>query len=120
MSQIVEAATKTFTAGGALSQFARVKLSSGVLAAAGVGASDDGVEIGVVEYPTFASGDVATVRLRSSMGTTKMIAAGAIAAGVAVYGAASGKISTTVSGGITGISMEAAGADGDVIEVLRF
>lgn len=120
MSQIVEVPCKTFTAGAALSKFSRVKLSSGVLVAAGVGASDDLLEIGVVEDATFASGDIVRVRLRSAQGTTKMIAAAAIGAGVAVYGAASGQISTTASGGAIGISMEAATAANDVIEVLRY
>ncbi len=120
MSQVVETAKKTFTAGAAIAKFARVKLSSGVLAAAGVGASDETLEIGVLEDATFTSGDIATVRLRSSQGTTKMIASAAIAAGVAVYGAASGKIATTASGTAIGVSMEAATADGDVIEVMRY
>lgn len=50
-------------------------------------------------------------------GTLKMVASAAITAGAAVYQAASGKISSTVSGAFLGFAREAATADGDVIEV---
>lgn len=120
MSQFVSTPTRTFTAGAAIAKHLRVKISSGVLAAAGVGASDDTVEIGTLLDASFASGDVRAVHLRNSGGTTKMVAAAAITAGAAVYGAASGKISSTSSGTAIGIAMEAAGADNDIIEVLRY
>lgn len=120
MSQYISGNQRTFTAGAALTKYTRVKLSSGLLVAAGVGASDDTLEIGTILDASFASGDVRPVHLRSAAGTTKMIAAAAISAGVAVYGAASGQISTTVSGSPIGISLEAATAANDVIEVLRY
>jgi hypothetical protein len=97
-----------------------VKLSAGVLAAAGVGASDETLEVGTMDVPAFASGDKVAVVLRNCEGTCFMVASAAISAGVAVYGAASGKIATTVSGTAIGISMEAAAADGDLIEVERY
>lgn len=120
MSQFVETPTKTFTAGAAISQFARVKIASGVLAVAVAGTTDDGVEIGTLEAESFASGDVRPVRLRSAQGSCKMIASGAITKGVAVYGAAAGKVSASVSGNPIGIALETTTADGDIVEVLRY
>ena len=49
-----------------------------------------------------------------------LTARGHFATSVAVYGAASGQISTTVSGAALGVSLEAAAAANDVIEVLRY
>lgn len=115
MSQYVDGNIKNFTAGAAIAQHLRVKLSAGVLAAAG--AAD--VEIGTITDASFASGDIRGVRLRSASGTGKMVAAAAITAGVIVYGAAGGKISATAGGVPLGIALEAASADNDVIEVLR-
>lgn len=121
MSQIRTDRCAPFTAGAALSENLRVKLSSGLLQLAGVGASDETLEIGtIVEGKSFASGDRTTVALRSAQGTTKMVASAAIGQGVAVYGAANGKIATTVSGAAIGVSLEAATADGDFIEVMRY
>ena len=47
-----------------------------------------------------------------------MVANTAIASGALVYGAASGKISAVANENQVGIAMEAAAADGDVIEVM--
>ncbi|MEK6799843.1 MAG: hypothetical protein AABZ12_12830 [Planctomycetota bacterium] len=120
MSQYTEGNTKTFTAGAAIGQHLRVKLSSGKLAVAVAGVTDEPLEIGTMVNASFADLDLSAVRLRNAAGTCKMIAAGAVGAGVAVYGAAAGKISTTASGAALGISMEAAAADGDIIEVQRY
>lgn len=120
MSQNVETACKTFVAGVAIARFLRVKLSAGKLAVAVAGVTDEQIEIGTIDEAAFADLDVRPVRLRSAQGTAKMVANAAIAAGVAVYGAAAGKISTTASGLAIGISLEAAGADNDVIEVVRY
>lgn len=113
MSQFVETPTKTFTASGSISQFARVYLSSaGVVAAAGITTP----ELGTAEVDA-ASGDVIAVRLSSAAGTRKMIASEAIAAGAPVYAAASGKIAA--SGSLyVGRALEASTANNDVIEVL--
>lgn len=120
MSQFVEGPTKTFVAGGALAQYRRVKLSSGKLAYAGAGASDYAVDIGNLERDTFADGEAVAVRLRNAQGTRKGVAAGPVSAGVAIYGAANGKIDDASSGTQIGISLEAALADGDIIEYLPF
>lgn len=112
MSQYAEGSTKTFPAAGAISQHLRVKTPSGLVVA---GAAD--VEIGTMDLPTFAA-EPATVRLRTASGTCKMVASGAITAGVTVYAAADGEISASGTV-VVGTALEAAAADQDIIEVLR-
>jgi hypothetical protein len=113
MSQYVETNLKGLPAGGALGQYLRV---TGATSLSLAGAST--VELGTLESATFAAGDLGQVRLRTANGTAKMVAAGAITAGAPVYAAASGKIAS--SGTVfVGTALEAAGADNDVIEVLR-
>lgn len=114
MAQFTEGPTRTFTAGAAIAAHLRVKLSSGELAAAG--ASD--VELGTMEVASFADNDVVPVRLRTAEGTCKMTASEAITAGNPVYAAASGKVASTGTV-YCGTALEAATANGDVIEVLR-
>jgi hypothetical protein len=84
--------------------------------------------VGVLTTPPFgtarvagASGDVVGVVYANKPGSTKMVASKAIAAGVKVYSTAAGKVTDTFAstGFIEGIALEAAGQDGDVIEVLR-
>jgi hypothetical protein len=115
MSQYVESPTKTFVASGALGQYLRVKDNgSGQLSLAG--ASDVG--LGVLELPTFAAAEPATVRLHTAQGTRKMVASEAFATAFAtVYAAASGKVATTGTL-IVGIAMETASGDDSVFEVL--
>lgn len=114
MSQYVENSRKAFTAGAAIAQYLRVKLSAGKLAAAGVGDQC----IGTLDEASFADGDVKNVRLRNTPGTVKMVAAGAITAGAQVFAAASGKIDDTPNAFPEGIALEAAANNGDIIEVL--
>jgi len=114
MSQYVEAATKAFTAAGAIAQYLRVKDSTGLAAA---GATDR--ELGTIEVAALAANDRCAVRLASAQGTCKMVASGAVTAYADVYAAASGKITATVGRIHIGRALEAATADGDVIEVLR-
>jgi hypothetical protein len=113
MSQYVETNLKGFTAGGALGQYLRV---TGATSLSLAGAST--VELGTLESATFAAGDLGQVRLRTANGTAKMVALTAITAGNAVYAAAGGKVAATGTV-FVGTALEAAGADGDVIEVLR-
>lgn len=113
MSQEVRECTKTFSAGAALVQNRLVVLSSGVLQYADAYTT----AIGTLEDTTFASGDVVAVRLLPGEGTFKMMASAAITSGAYVYQTASGKIDDV--GFIpVGIALEAASADGDIIEVL--
>lgn len=115
-----EGSTRTFVAGGAIGDHLRVILTGGKLAVAGDGATDANNEIGQVERQTFADGDEVAVRLRNAPGTRKCVAASAITVGTAVYGAANGRVDDVVSGAIWGIALTAAGAAGDVFEVLKF
>jgi hypothetical protein len=112
MSQFFATPTRPDTAAGAIAQHLRVK-TTGALAVAG---STD-VELGTTENTVTGAGP-ATVRLRTAMGTAKMVASDAITKNNPVYAAAGGKVapSGTV---LIGIALEAASADNDVIEVLR-
>ena len=101
--------------GSALARYTRVKLSSGVLAAAEL----EDVELGVLTRRALAN-DYASVRLRTAEGTDCMIAAEAISAGATVYTADAGRVGNTATGAFQiGVALEAATADGDIIEVLR-
>lgn len=116
MSQYDDSGYRTFLAAGALGKNVRVKISAAeTVDAAGI--TDR--EIGTTTSQAFAAGDRITVKLRSAPGTHKIVAAAAITAGALVYTAASGKCSVSASTAyILGHAMEAAGANGDVIEVL--
>lgn len=106
--------SKAFTASAALSEYRRVKLNASLqLAYAAAGEDSIGTLEGAV-----ASGGFGATRLWTSQGTRKMVAAAAITAGVAVYGAADGKISTVIAGPVIGTALETASGDGAVIEVL--
>ena len=102
MAEQVDTPTRTFTAGAALAQFLRVNLSSGKLAAAGLGA----VELGTITTEAFADLDIRAVELNTKQGTVKMVAAAASTLGAAVYGAAAGKVSSTVNGHLIGTALQ--------------
>ncbi len=112
MSQFFDTSCRPDTAAGAIAQHLRVK-TTGALAVAG--ASD--VELGTMESAVTASGP-ATVRLRSSQGTCKMVANGAITKNAGVYAAASGKVSGSGTV-LIGTALETTADDGDVLEVVR-
>lgn len=115
------ASPKTFIAGEAIADKLRVTPAAATtsdpieVSIAGVGATDP--TIGVALYDV-AIGEPVAVQLWGQGGTTEAVADGAIGRGVAVYGAAAGKVSTTVSGDILGYAGEAATADGDIIEII--
>lgn len=119
---MIEGTKRTFTAGAAFLVFALVKLSSGKVIENTATATDD--PIGVAVLPAAADGDLVTVRLINGPGTFEMIAAGAITADADVYAAADGKIQALPAGAGTyrriGKALEAATADGDIIEVLPY
>lgn len=117
MSQFDDSGYKAFECDEALTQFARVKLDSdGKITTAGL--TDKG--IGVATRATFAAGEVVNVALNTKPGTMKMIASEALAAGALVYSEASGKVQDTAQATAfaVGVAMEAATADGDIIEVM--
>jgi len=113
MSQFVETACKTFTAGAARDQYLRVKRSGTDLATAGV----NDASLGTQERESFATTDEVSVRLRTAQGSRKMMAAGAFSAGAKLYAAAAGKVDD-VGYILEGIALEAATADGDIVEVM--
>jgi hypothetical protein len=72
--------------------------------------------VGVLQNDPSAAGQVAVVAVA---GTTKVIAGAAIAAGALVGPTAAGKAQTAVATQYArGVALEAAGADGDIIEIL--
>ena len=111
----------TFIAVVELAQKLRVKVNTGTTTSppevgiAGVGEAG----IGINEVLT-AITKLASVEPLNKSGTLEMVANGVIAEGVDVYPAAGGKISTTAAGSSLGKSLEAATADGDIIEVLVY
>lgn len=98
-----------------------VKMSSGKALHNTATATDD--PIGVADYAA-ASGDLVAIRLLSEGATLEMKAAGAITLEADVYAAADGEIQALPTAAGTyrkiGIAMEAATADGDIIEVLPY
>lgn len=117
MAEMNDNGIKTFVADEAVSQFARVKLDAdGKVTNAGL--TDR--ELGTATHEAFAAGDVIGVKLRSGSGTHKMIAIEALAVGATVYTEASGKIQDTAASTayLVGTALNAAGADGDIVEVL--
>jgi len=115
MASFVDECVRSFPSTAALAKYRRVKVASDVLAYAG---STD-TEIGTVEVDCFAGDEVQVpVRLRNAEGTALMVASGVIAKDDPCYAAANGKVAS--SGTILiGKALGAAGADGDVIEVVR-
>jgi len=112
---VVRPGELTFTANAALAPYLRVELSSGKLIAAGALSN----ELGTLVKRVLAADDPAAVVPRNMAGTVKMVAAGAFSQYATVYGAAGGKIDDTVNANEIGTALEAATADGDVVEVLR-
>jgi hypothetical protein len=112
MSQYFESAVRPDTAAGAVASYLRVKTPGAVAVA---GALDQ--SFGTMDRDCLAAGPC-SVRIKTAQGTRKMVAAVAITAGNPVYGAASGKVSSVANGNLEGYAMDAATADGDVIEVL--
>ena len=117
MSQYNDTGRKAFEADEAIAQHLRVKLDSdGKVTVAGL--TDKG--IGVATRAAFAAGDIIDVALNSKPGTVKMVAIEALDAGATVYSEANGKVQDTAQATAfqVGVALEAATADGDVIEVM--
>lgn len=116
MSQVDDTGFKTFEASAAIAKHARVKVAStGKISEAGLADK----EIGTALNEAFADGDRVAVKLRTAPGTHKMIAADAVSIGDAVFTQASGKVGDTeATAFLVGTALDAATADGDIIEVL--
>lgn len=112
---------RTFITGAAVSAKRLLKLSSGEVVHNTVTATDD--PIGVSQYAA-ADGDALAVRFINDDGTFEITAAGAITAGAEVYAADDGKVQALPAAAATyrkiGIALEAATADGDIIEILPY
>jgi hypothetical protein len=114
---------RTYTANGALGSNVRVKLTAESATVpvqveiAGLAAQ----HVGITEFAV-ASGDPVTVRLRTYPGTQEVVAADSFAVGAVLYGAANGKVTdnSAQAGSAIGQAMEAAGHDGDVVEMVPF
>lgn len=115
MSQSVRDFEKTLKAGEDLSskQFYIVQLDASGDVEVGEGATD--LLVGVLQNKP-ESGQAATYRFG---GTTKVVASAAIAIGAWVTSTAAGKAVTTTTDGdvVVGRALEAAAADGDIIEI---
>lgn len=115
MSQYNEG-PKAFVAGEDLEAYRRVKLSSG--SGTQVEYADAGENFIGITAAKAASGGQVTVIPRSAARTYKVVAAEALSAGATLYGADDGKVQDTSNGTAQGTALEAATADGDVIEAL--
>jgi hypothetical protein len=113
---------RAFLAGAAALLAKRlVKLDGATVVYNTATATDD--PIGVTEFNVAANGD-AGIRMLCSDETQEITAAGVIAVGDDVYAAADGKVQTLPAGNGTyrrvGKALEAATADGDIIEILPY
>jgi hypothetical protein len=107
---------KNFDAAEAIPRHRLVKLgTAGTITLAD--ANEEAIGASVKE--AFASGENIGVKMTSAAGTVALEAAGAFNAGAVVYGQANGKVDDVSSSTLRyGIALEAAGADGDIVEVL--
>lgn len=106
----------SFAQSGGLDQHRRVKITDATTrTVAYAGAGDR--SIGTTRNQVHGTEGVA-VQFSNKVGTRKMVAAGPIAALARIYGAANGKVDDTPNGNYEGIAIDAAAADGDVIETI--
>lgn len=112
----------TVTAGEALLPKRRVKVESGTTTdPVEVVYADAGEQhIGVTGNESIADGAEVSLQPINATGTYEGTAADSFARGAVLYGAADGKISDTSSGSAIGIAMEAATADGDIVQWMSF
>lgn len=106
---------KTLNSAAAINIYERVILdSNGKWALAGAADKALGVAL---ETVTAADKPLSAVLLNGA-GTVKMKAGVAISVGALVYSAASGKIGVTGTNKLEGRAVDAASADGDIIEIM--
>ena len=112
----------TFTAGEDLLPKRRVKIETGTTTdPPEVIYADAGEQhIGITGNESTDDGDAVSIQPINATGTYEGTAKTALARGAVLYGAADGKIDDTSSGSAIGITIEAATADGDVIEFMSF
>lgn len=115
MSTQLRSTSFSATTAEAITRFQAVYLNSSGQWAVATTSTPPAIAIAI---DTVASGGTLAAELFASGGSLKMIAAEAITAGSRVYQAAAGKVADTVAGAYIGDALDAASADGDVIEVL--
>lgn len=113
MSQQNDSGILSITAGAARAAHLRVYNSSGTWTTADATHGCAGVQT----QPSLAATDIVPIDAVTKPGTVKMTASEIIAVGATVYAAAAGKVGATGTI-IEGQALEAAGADGDIIEVI--
>lgn len=106
---------RTFIAGEDLMANRRVKIKSGTTTVPPEVEYADAGEHGI---GLTKSNEKAGAAIVIGVKTELVVAADAFAVGAALYGAAEGKVSDTVSGEQQYIALEAATADGDVVEAM--
>lgn len=104
----------TLIANAALAPYLRVKLSAGKLVVAE--ALDE--ELGVLDTRVLTADAASAVTPLNIGGSIRMIAGGAVIQFASVYGAAGGKVKSTVNANFIGIALQAASGDGSHIEIL--
>lgn len=111
----------TLKAGEALEERRRVKVKSGTTTdPVEVEYADAGEQhIGITEYAV-ASGDMVGIRPRTMPGSKLGVAKSSFSRGATLYGANDGKIDDASSGAAIGIALEAATAEGDIVEFIDF
>lgn len=120
MGQKVDSLYRTYTASAAIAAHLLVKTNGSTANSVAIATAGSDV-IGCSTENAIASGAKGAIRLFNGGGTVKLTAAGAITVNALVYVAGSaGKIDDAVNGRPIGIAMEAATADGDIIEVMPF
>lgn len=114
----VNESERSFTASGAIAERTLVKLASDNTVAAAATHSTD-KPIGVA-LSNAADGDNVTVKLLNGDGTVLVVANGAVVIGTTLFGCDSGKVNDTDPGSAVkvGIALNAAAADGDIIEMI--
>lgn len=117
MSQRDDSGFRQFTADGAIPLYSRVKITTTGIDVAGLAEKSIGT---LQTAAAIAAGDVVSVKLRSAAGTHKVLVSEAMAQGAVAYSEASGKVQDTAQATafIEGVILEAASADGDVVEFL--
>jgi len=116
MASYVDTNTRTFTASAAITKYALVTYASGKVTTCGLAERP----IGVAMDTAFADGDEISVKLFNGAGTFKVIAKEALAVSAILYTEAGGKVQDTAEATALpiGQALEAATADGDIIEML--
>jgi hypothetical protein len=118
MSEITLGRSKTFKAGAvAIPQGTIVKFDTDGTVICSTSATE--VHIGIAEQATVANGQCSVI-LRDGMGTAKVVASTTISVGAKITATTAGQAVTTTAdhAEVVGVALEAATAQGDLIEVM--